>query len=419
MIFSKEIIQRPGFLILMLICMSASFAQNKKHVIDKAVFQERQPGFYTDSILKDIREAEERDEAGEPRKFFTADYSGIDLPSDINDYRTCRHNTPVLQGATGTCWSFAATSFFESEVYRLHKKEVKLSEMYTVYHEYVDRAADFVRTRGETYFEQGSEANAIPIRWKKYGIVPLSDYPALAGRKFHYHSVMIREMKDYLESVKEKNEWNKETVITNIKAILNEHMGEPPSKITVDGKEITPQEYLKDILKLRMNDYFSFMSTMVYDYHEAHELVEPDNWFHGDNYYNLPLDEYMDLIKKTIETGYSVCICGDISETGYDRYSEVAMVPDYDIPSGYIDENARQFRLSNKTTTDDHCIHLIGYLIKEKKHWFLIKDSGSGGFDGPNKGYRFFHEDYIKLKMMNILIHKDTAKPILDKIIKK
>ena len=37
--------------------------------------------------------------------------------------------------------------------------------------------------------------------------------------------------------------------------------------------------------------------------------------------------------------------------------------------------NMRQFRFSNKTTTDDHAIHLIGYKIDENEDWwFLIKD---------------------------------------------
>ncbi len=94
------------------------------------------------------------------------------------------------------------------------------------------------------------------------------------------------------------------------------------------------------------------------------------------------------------------------------------MVPTFDIPSEYIDESSRQLRLTNKATTDDHCIHIVGYRKIGNDLWFLIKDSGAGGFDGPNKGYRFFHEDYVKLKMMNILVHKEATSDILNKIIK-
>jgi len=46
------------------------------------------------------------------------------------------------------------------------------------------------------------------------------------------------------------------------------------------------------------------------------------------------------------------------------------------------------------------------------------KDSNGNAFDGDYKGYRFFSEDYIKLKMMNIMVNKNSAKNLLDKIIK-
>jgi bleomycin hydrolase len=49
--------------------------------------------------------------------------------------------TPVLsQGWTGTCWSFSALSFFESEIKRLGKGDHVLAEMYVVYQAYLGKA---------------------------------------------------------------------------------------------------------------------------------------------------------------------------------------------------------------------------------------------------------------------------------------
>jgi len=123
------------------------------------------------------------------------------------------------------------------------------------------------------------------------------------------------------------------------------------------------------------------------------------------------------LIKNAIKNGFTMSIGGDVSETGFNSQHEVAVVPDYDIPYEYIDENARQFRFSNQTTTDDHGIHIVGW--KEDSDgmmWFLIKDSGSGARNGANKGYYFFREDFVKLKMMSVMMHKDAAKDVLSKI---
>ena len=129
----------------------------------------------------------------------------------------------------------------------------------------------------------------------------------------------------------------------------------------------------------------------------------------------------MKVIKRAFKAGYTVCIGGDVSEAGFDaRDYQAAVVPTFDIPSAYIDENARQFRFSNRTTTDDHGLHIVGYLEKENGSWYLLKDSGSGSRTGGEKlnknfGYYFFHEDYIKLKMMDIMVHKDMVEDLFKK----
>ena len=105
---------------------------------------------------------------------------------------------------------------------------------------------------------------------------------------------------------------------------------------------------------------------------------------------------------------------------GLDRGTQCAVIPDFDIPSAYINDDARQFRFSNQTTTDDHGMHLVGYLEKDGKDWYLIKDSGSGSKNNdPNAkewGYYFFSEEYVKLKMMDFMVHKDAVKELLDMI---
>jgi bleomycin hydrolase len=129
-------------------------------------------------------------------------------------------------------------------------------------------------------------------------------------------------------------------------------------------------------------------------------------------------DDFMKIIVNAIKSGYTISICGDVSEAGIDKEKQVAMIPSFDIPSEYINDDARQLRLENGSTTDDHCIHLVGYLMKDNKYWFLAKDSGAGAFDGKYPGYKYLSEDYVKLKMMNILLYKYAAKEVLDKIIK-
>ena len=380
---------------------------------DKAHFEKSKPGFYTE-IKKSIKEFNESEK---PEKLkFTMDFSGKDLPQAFSEFTNFWHTPPLSQGRTGSCWCFSTTSFFESEVKRIHDRELKLSEMYTVYWEYVEKARRYVKERGDSYFAEGSEANAVTRIWKKYGIVPAEAYPGMKeGQKFHDHKAMFKEMDTYLIKIKEMNYWTESEILANIKSILKYYLGEPPLKVFNDEEEMTPLEYLEKVVALNLDDYIDVLSLLQHPYYEQVEYPVEDNWWENSDYYNVNLDEFMTVLKRAIRAGYTMSIGGDTSEPGYNAHAEVAMVPTFDIPSDYIDEYARQMRFSNKTTTDDHGIHLIGYLEKEGKDWYVIKDSGSGGFDGANKGYRFFHEDYVKLKIMDFMIHKDALGDLVKK----
>jgi bleomycin hydrolase len=227
-------------------------------------------------------------------------------------------------------------------------------------------------------------------------------------------------MTDYLQSVKKQNAWNEDEVIATIKSIMNHYIGEPPSQIVYKDKKMTPLEFLKNVAKLNPDDYVDFMSLMEKPYWTQAEYKADDNWWHNADYYNVPLDDFMSAIKSAIKNGYTMSIGGDVSESGINSELGVAMIPSYDIPSANIDENARQFRFSNGTTTDDHALHLVGYEVKPNGTWFLIKDSGSGGHNNKNApGYYFYHEDFVKLKMMTFTVNRDAVKDLLSKFPKK
>ncbi len=383
---------------------------------------EQGKGFYYESILKDVNAVEEKLEEKEPYKRFVMDQSNLDLPNDKSLYTTVWCQPTTSQGNGGTCWCFSTSSFYEAEVYRQTGKQVKLSEMYTVYWEYVEKARRFIEKRGESNFSEGSEGNAVARIMKMYGAVPEDIYTGLLhGRKFHTHAKMMDEMSGFLKSMKASNSWNMKYGLETIKDILNHYIGEPPVEFTVDGKKYTPKTYLNDYLKINPDDFVDILSYKQEPYWKQVEYKVPDNWWHSEDYYNVPLDVFMKALKEAIKKGYSVSIGGDVSETGFSRETNCAMIPDYDIPSEYINDDARQFRFSNETTTDDHGMHLIGILENYKgtgKDWFLIKDSSSGsrnvGEDNPNFGYYFFSEDYIKLKMMDFAVHKDAVKDILE-----
>jgi bleomycin hydrolase len=399
--------------LLLIVCLIplAVFAQEKKK--DKGIFVPPSSGGFFEEIMKAT--AEFGKVARTPRQSFTVDLEGYDGPKSLEGVKVAWHNPPVSQGMTNTCWSFSTTSFFESEANRLFGKKVRLSEVFTVYGEYLERTKRFIRERGNSAVAEGSEGNAVTRNMKIYGLVPWEAYSGLLpGQKFHDHSKLIEEVSSYLESVKKANAWNEAAALETVKAILNHHLGAPPQKFVVEGREYTPVTYLRDYLKINPDDYLDVLSYMQQPYGPNVEYEVPDNWWHSKDYYNVPLDTFMKIIRKALAEGYTLSIGGDVSEPGRNPAKKVFMIPSFDIPEEYIDDSARQFRFGNGTTTDDHGIHLIGFVEKNGKPYFLIKDSGASSFNADPKGYYFLTEEYVKLKMMDFMVHKDAVKGILD-----
>ena len=398
------------FIIVFAIALFSTYITAQER--DKGIFVKPENSFWEEiqKSLQDFNKVEKPE-----RKDFKADLTNFDAPKSIDEFNRAWANPPVSQGQTNTCWCFSTTSFLESEVYRLTGKKVRISEAFTVYHEYIERIKRFVRERGNSAIAEGSEANAVTREWKMYGCVPWEVYPGLLpGQRFPDHFKMYAEIKSYAENMKATNSWNEEEAVATVKAIMNHYLGVPPEKFTVDGKEYTPLGYMKNYIEINPDDYVDVLSYMQQPFDEKVEYEVPDNWWHSKEYFNVPLDTFMKILKNAVRKGYTMSIGGDVSEPGKNPEKKVFMIPTFDIPSQYIDDNARQLRFSNGSTTDDHGIHLLGYKEINGKDWYLIKDSGSSSYNFDPKGYYFFTEDYVKLKMMDFMVHKDAIKGFID-----
>jgi bleomycin hydrolase len=383
-------------------------AQDKN--TSKGTFIDAKPGFY-DQIEKSLET-----KPAPKKKNFKVDFTGMDIPTSVEEFTAQWYYPPISQGRTGTCWCFSTTSYFESEIYRQFHKKVKLSEMYTVYWEYVEKAKRFIEERGNSSFGEGSEANAVRRIWSNYGIVPEEAFTGLKpDQPYHDHKALFAELNGFLKNLKTTNAWDVASGIGTVKAILNHYLGEPPVDFTYEGKRYNPKSFFKEYVGLNMADYVDILSLEEKPFFTKAEYEVQDNWNHDSSYFNVPVAEFMAAIKSAIKNGYTLAIGGDVSEAGYDGWHNAAVVPTFDIPAEYINDDARQFRFSNGTTGDDHGIHIVGFVVRSGKTWFLIKDSSSGARNGNVKGYYFYDEDYVRLKMIDFMVHRDAVKDLLGK----
>jgi bleomycin hydrolase len=370
----------------------------------------------TEELIKAYKDAEKA--RTEPHQRLRFDVSDVNKPTGPDSFTTQTwHFPPTPQYRTGTCWSFATTSFLESEMQRLHGKQIKLSEMWTAYWEFVNKARGFVASRGKSYYSHGSQAAALLRVFSEHGAVPRSAYDGIVAEDGLFdHQLMVRQIKSFLAWCEKESFWEEETVVTMVRRLLDQTMGPPPATVTWEGRELDPKSFLTDVCELDPDDYVSIISTLADPFYTAAEYKVPDNWWHDTSYINLPLDTWYQVILRTVTAGHSVAFGGDISEPGMIGEEDIAIIPSFDIPAELIDQSARELRFANKSSTDDHLVHAVGHMQLDGHDWFLIKDSNRSSRHGKHEGYFFYRDDYVKLKMLMFTIHRDLVQDILSKV---
>ena len=354
--------------------------------------------------------------------------------------------TPVKnQFRSGTCWSFSAISFLESELLRMGKSEIDLSEAWVIRHSYSDKAVRYVRWHGNLNFAGGGAFHDVTNCITNYGIVPEDIYEGLSyGTDKFVHGEFDTVLKGYMDEViKNKNKelttaWHK-----GFEGILDAYLGEKVESFTYKGKEYTPESFVTEYLELNPENYIEITSFTHHPYYSKFILEVPDNWSY-DEVYNVTLDDFTDIIDYSIENGYTVAWAGDVSEKGFSWKKGIAVVPDveYEETSGTdkerltglttkekneliysfekpvkeldITPELRQKAFDNYATTDDHGMHIVG-IAKDQNgtKFYIVKNSWD--VDNPYNGYIYMSEAFIKYKATDIMINKNA----LPKDIKK
>jgi bleomycin hydrolase len=315
---------------------------------------------------------------------------------------------PALsQGNAGTCWSFATVSFLEAEVGRIRGEMIDLSELYSVYFGYLEKARRYVRLHGLTQFGQGGLSHDVIHLVSRYGIVPQSDYTGLLGdATSHDHTELESVLKSVVETVaKQPRPSDKWEGVA--RAILSNYLGDVPASITVGGTSMTPAQFAHDELAFRAEDYRELMSLSSEPYWEKTQLLVPDNWMHYSGYWNVPLDTLLDNLEGALRAGYTVAIDLDMSEPTTRRGNPVWTLPQDLEVTGAITEELRQKMFDSRQTTDDHLMHIVGIAKnQEGRQFFLTKNSHGNG--GPYDGHVYISRNYLAAKMLAFMVHKDA-----------
>lgn len=348
--------------------------------------------------------------------------------------------TPVKdQYRSGTCWSFSGLSFLESEMLRLGKPQVDLSEMFVVWHAYSDKAIKTVRVHGSLNFGPGGAFHDVTNVIKKYGIVPEAVYSGLNyGEEKHVHGELDRLLKEEVNAIVANPNRKLSTVWhDNINSTLENYLGKIPQKFFYEGMEYSPQSFALNYVGLNMDDYVEITSYTHHPFYSKFILEIPDNWS-WDAVYNVPLNELEEIIDYALKNGFTVAWAADVSEKGFATSNKgVAVLPaapsenmddaeiarwealpekekeselyklESIVPEIEVTQELRQEAFDNYQTTDDHGMHIIG-TAKNKDGKIFYKVKNSWGKYNLYDGYFYASKPYVRYKTMSIMVHKDA-----------
>ncbi len=369
---------------------------------------------------------------------------------DAYNFTVVREN-PITsiknQANSGTCWSFAGVSFLESELLKMGKGTMDLSEMYIVRRNYEDKAVKYVRLHGNLNFAGGGSFADVIETIDEYGVVPENEYRGLEyGEENHKHGEIDYLLSSYMKGViANKNRTLTPVWFKGFNGILDAYFGEKPANFEYKGQTYTPQSFAAEA-GLKSDNYVSLSSFTHHDFYTQFPVEVPDNW-RWSNSYNLPLDEFIESIDNALMNGYTVAWATDVSEIGFSR-SGIAIVPDLEstenagsdqshwlglsanersneirskigkevLKEKTITQEARQIDYDNHQTTDDHGMHIYG-IAKDQdgNKFYMVKNSW--GETGPYKGLWYASEAFVRYKTTNVMLNKKgLPKAIAEKI---
>lgn len=350
--------------------------------------------------------------------------------------------TPVKdQASTGTCWCFATTSFVESELLRMGKGEFDLSEMFIVRNNYLDRLKDNYLRQGKGNLGPGSLSHDFFRVFATKGIVPEELYKGLNyGSSSHNHG----ELQAFINAVasvavQRKKESDQYNAIVN--SILDTYLGKVPEYFEYKGQTYTPQSFAAG-LEINPTNYVEITSFTHFPFYSQGVLEVPDNWSMA-RFYNVPLDELIQIMDYSFSKGYTVNWDGDVSERGFSHSKGIAINPVLNLSPGQsssgdrsrfernitqempddpfsflkpvqeikVTQEIRQDGYESFTTTDDHMMHMTGVATDQNGTRYYKTKNSWGTERNPYGGYVYISESFVRAKTIFIMVHKDAIPP--------
>lgn len=329
----------------------------------------------------------------------------VAVKTHIFTIETLNGHTPVKdQGHGGTCWIHAMLAAIETD--RIMKGDsVNLSPAFSMRCMLEEQYLRNVLCQGRSKVTDRGTAPDLLRLLAYYGTMPYDSYyhTATDDGRLTSSSLLARKTHALAEkAVAQRVSPMKYKPL--LETMLDESLGTLPHRIYMLGAEYTPMEFGHSVC-LRDN-YVALTSFTHHPFNTYVDLELPDNHHHN-LFYNIPIERLVAMVKKAVESGHGICWEGDISEKGFSFAKGLAICKAH---KGNVQEQ-RQKDFFTASTTDDHCMAIVGLAHDGNgRQYYIMKNSW--GKDNPYGGLMYMSEEYLKLKTVAVVMHKECIEEL-------
>jgi len=309
------------------------------------------------------------------------------------------HTKVKNQGIAGTCWSYATSSWAESEALRKGKDTLDISEFYISYYNDYGLLIEALNLKTPMFNDGGFPSN-YAYNVSKHGLMPKEVYTPKLGSNKLYEEEMVSLIQSNLKFFQDRMEtsplsFNPKKVLSSL---IDLYLGIPPKTFQYKGKEYTRKTSSKEVVGIDWNNTVLLYNTGQLPYYEFLNKVEQLQIDYAvTTVFNIPLDEYQNVVDQALENNYSSLVVAVNSANNhiFDPVTGIGYIPE---GFGVTDESinflaggvglhqlvknqviTQEYKDSlyiNNTVSLDHAVQIIGTTRdSENKKYYVIKNS--------------------------------------------
>lgn len=368
------------------------------------------------------------------------------------------------QKQSGRCWMFASLNVMEYHLCKNHNlKSFELSQNYSLFYDKFERCNYFLESIVKTFNEDihsrivshllkdpigdGGQWDMFKNIVQKYGVVPKYSMPetfnsSATNAMNFYLTKMLRMFAKDLRNAHEQGK-NSDEINAMIKEMMKKvhralciTLGTPPQKIDfetrdkddklISFKNLTPQEFFKNHVKMQLDDYVSLINAPTKDkpYYKNYTVKFLGNVTEGNkiNYINVPIEVMKEATVKQLKDNEPVWFGCDVGQFFYRKGSrlDLTTVKVDDLWNVKYDFNKEE-RLDFGESLMTHAMVFMGCEYdEESKLTKRFRVENSWGKDVGHNGFWVMSNAWYDEYMYQVLINKkNLPKKVLESLNEK